>query len=268
MNSQEAPPGYRWSNFVRLLLPEPRGGTLARPVPPWPTTFEVDWQPEPGRPTFALAGTTQTVSRTLHHFSIEEVRDITFEVIGSKERRANDWHGYHIHYRGRALPPSAARRWDQIDRLVAINWGRPPLIVIVLAKVAITHDDAPGMWGESDFTSTEPNFTTVAPINHKVTAKERRLFDRGKDLLSTFVTTMTLRGKPGSGDSEEQRRELARERLIEAGRKLQQRRMKIGRRELMTPLAVDSVDGVAEVLRRADWTLDDLRKELNSTHTT
>jgi hypothetical protein len=139
---------------------------------------------------------------------------------------------------------------------------------MAVRKVGITHDDAPGMWGASDFLAPESKFITFAPEGYKVTAKKQRLFDRGKDLLSTFVNNMTLRGRPESRESEEERQTHAQDRLTEAAHELLHDDIPapISAVNLCSALAGISTRAVYLMMDRAGWEIDDVRKAANSLH--
>jgi hypothetical protein len=263
--NQLPPIGYRWSNIMPLLLPEPRQIVITEQAPEWPRQFETFWRPIPGGPDYTLVGTTQAVSTTVGHFTVEDTREITVQVLRSKQRRVNDWKDWRLCLQGKALHPEALTLRNSSDSLVVFAWGKSPLIVMNVALVGIRHISTPTMWGQSDFTLAEPNFITIS-TDHPITESEMKLAERGKKLFARFVSTMTARGRPGSGRSYEQRQSIARRRLLEAGQKLRQKYYKIGRRELMAPLLVNSIDAVAEVMRAAGWKLEDLERALNSTH--
>jgi hypothetical protein len=194
---------------------------------------------------------------------------MTFRVLRSKQRRANDWKDYRICFRGKALSPAAVILWDSTDNMMAINWGKPPLIVIDVTVAGIRHVSTPTVWGQSDFTSAEANFATIS-TDHPITESEKQLAERGKRLLSSFATTMTARGNPGSGATHEQRQAAARRRLIEAAHELLHD-------DPPSPITViylaSSLIGVTtqravyKMLDRAGWEIEDVQEAVNSVHT-
>jgi len=270
MNVEPPPSGYRWSNIIPLLLPEPPKAALIPSAPSWPRKFETTWQPEPDRPTYRLAGTTREISKTIGHFAVKDVREITFRVLGSEQRRVNDWQDWRICVRGRALPLSVVPAlWNSSDNMVVIFCDQTPLVVIAinLTVAGIRHIATPKVWGQTDLTLAESNFTTVAPINHNVTKREEQMVSRGQHLLSTFTTTMTARGRPGSGTPEEKRQELARQRLAEAGHDLLDD-------DVPSPVTAQFLAcalGITEravylMIERADWQIEDVQEASNSLH--
>jgi hypothetical protein len=149
---------------------------------------------------------------------------------------------------------------------VAINWGKPPLIVLDVTIAGIRHVSTPTVWGQSDFTVAEPNFATVS-TDHEATERETRLAERGKCLLSTFVSTMTARGKPGSGRSDEQRVAEARQRLTDAGHELLHDPTPVTAINMRLALpGVGTERGVYAMLDRARWRIEDVQEAANSVH--
>ena len=262
----ESPPsGYRWSNVSPILLPERHPHILDREPPSWPRSFDTLWRPEEDRPEFQLRGTTKTVSRTMGHYSVVDIREITFRVLGSKERKANDWKDWRLCIRGIALSThDPSLLLASSPNLMMIPTNHHQVLALNATGAGIQHVSARDVWGEFSFEDEEPIYQRVATHRRPLTVAKQKLLDRGFHLLKSFTTTMTLRGQPGSGEPEEQRHTDARQRLIEAGMRLQRRHMKIGLRELTGPLAVDSLYGVSYVLRVARWKLSDLKEELIS----
>lgn len=250
--------------LANVLLSDEGRSLLAHPAPAWPDRVEFTWQPRTPEKAYRAEATT--------HIGDGDRRAVTARILGADGPWVNDYQDYRFTFIGWALSPDAAVAFFKLPLALFIVSGDDgmPEIAITYFAVAVTSTRAPYargvLWVDHDGSPDDWSVDAVPP-RRKVTAGDRERIEGGLRLLGRLPTNMTARGKPGSGASEEQRQAIARQRLLEAGRKLQQRRMKIGRRELAGPLMIPSVDGVADVLRSAGWTLDDLTKELNSTHT-
>jgi len=104
-----------------------------------------------------------------------------------------------------------------------------------------------------------PDMGVGKPDGYMPRRKEVQRAESAHRLSGQLVKNMTLRGQSGEG------RDAARVRLLEAGGRLKRRYMKIGRKELADALGL-SIEGVADLLARAEWKLPHLREMLNSAH--
>jgi hypothetical protein len=255
------------TSLAPLVSPELAEEILTAPAPNWPQRFECLWEPVGGGPFYEA--TAETARRPLRFDGrwIEDPRSITLRIEGSPERQANDWRGFRVRLSGHALDRAAVVLADLPGSNIIALGGDGTWIVLWIRHVDVFHDNVATAYGYADWAVEKPEYQIVQIGSTPPTADEEKLIRRGYRVLRRFPTTMTLRGKPGSGTPEERRRADARERLTKAGHEILHDPVPspISARYLSTALRV-SIRAVYLALETADWEIGDVQEAANSLH--
>ena len=236
---------------------------LSAPAPSWPRQLSGSWEPKPSGPVYELVAETAPVVRLPGDSWLDDLRSITFRVEGSPGRRANDWTGFLVRFSGRALHRTALYLAAHDLPISSI----PPNIVLWHRDTDIFHDDVSVAHGHLDMTAARLEYQIVEDGPRPPTTGERKLIERGEKLFAQFPTTMTARGKPGSGNSEEQKRMQARIQLVNAAHELLHD-------DFPSPISVFNLTaalhmigrGVYQMMDRAGWEIEDVQAGVNSVH--
>ena len=197
---------------------------------------------------------------------LDDPRSITMRVEGSPDRRVNDWEGFSIRWSGTALHRSAIVLADLEAPILPLVGGLT-WVVLWIRTVEVFHDNVSTAHGYMNWASARPEYHVVPDGPSPPTDSDSKLIERGYELLKRFTTTMTARGKPGSGISQDQRRTDARHRLTDAGHELLHDSLPspITAQFLATALRITG-RAVYLMLERAGWEIEDVQEAANSVH--
>lgn len=177
--------------------------------------------------------------------------DLVIRVPGAELAR---WHGFRYCAVGVYLPPGVDLLPDVPYWLIARDDGAGTITTVPIAQWAVAEHTAVAATAIWRPQSRTLSYGTSRTLGRPSTPREAKLAQRGQELIEI----VGRRGRPIQTPYE------ARQLLGVAARRLTADRRRVTRRGLYDVLdGVSSVDGVAELLDRAGWSLADASRAAN-----